>query len=194
MNSCLRRRNCASACSTASSGNGCGRRGPQSGPGRSGAEKPLHRRFFVIEGAGEEDAAHLPRGRRAVSPAAYRTALRSHWNDREYCRGGHHFSRPIAGLGIIVPQPVHGATPVSLEEYIQRIRQQSVGGREVHLPEVERAFSHLVLDAKMLGKLGTALNSGTSIFLYGPTGGEKPRLRLLSRTRLQSIRFGYRLR
>jgi len=66
-----------------------------------------------------------------------------------------------------------GATPVTLEEYIQRIRQQGVGGREVHLPEVERAFSHLVLDAKMLGKLGTALNSGTSIFLYGPTGGGK---------------------
>jgi predicted ATPase with chaperone activity len=66
-----------------------------------------------------------------------------------------------------------GATPVSLESYVQRIRQQSVGGREVHLPEVERAFSHLVLDAKMLGKLGTALNSGTSIFLYGPTGGGK---------------------
>ncbi len=66
-----------------------------------------------------------------------------------------------------------GATPVSLESYIQRVRQQGVGGTEVHLPEVERAFSHLVLDAKMLGKLGTALNSGTSIFLYGPTGGGK---------------------
>jgi predicted ATPase with chaperone activity len=66
-----------------------------------------------------------------------------------------------------------GPTPVSLESYIQRVRQQSVGNLEVHLPEVERAFAHLVLDAKMLRKLGTALNSGTSIFLYGPTGGGK---------------------
>ena len=66
-----------------------------------------------------------------------------------------------------------GATPVSLEEYIQRDPPARRGRPEVHLPEVERAFSHLVLDAKMLGKLGTALNSGTSIFLYGPTGGGK---------------------
>jgi len=66
-----------------------------------------------------------------------------------------------------------GATPVSLESYVQRVRHQSVGSLEVHPPEVERAFAHLVLDAKMLGKLGTALNSGTSIFLYGPTGGGK---------------------
>jgi predicted ATPase with chaperone activity len=66
-----------------------------------------------------------------------------------------------------------GATPVSLDSYVQRVRHQSVGNVEVHPPEVERAFSHLVLDAKMLGKLGTALNSGTSIFLYGPTGGGK---------------------
>jgi len=71
-----------------------------------------------------------------------------------------------------------GATPVSLESYIERVRQQSVGNVEVHLPEVERAFSHLVLDAKMLGKLGTALNSGTSIFLYGPTGGGKTTIAL----------------
>jgi predicted ATPase with chaperone activity len=66
-----------------------------------------------------------------------------------------------------------GATPVSLESYIQRVRQQSVGSVAIHPPEVERAFAHLVLDAKMLRKLGTALNSGTSIFLYGPTGGGK---------------------
>jgi len=44
---------------------------------------------------------------------------------------------------------------------------------EVHPPEIQRAFAHLVLDAKMLSKLGAALNSGSSIFLYGPTGGGK---------------------
>ena len=66
-----------------------------------------------------------------------------------------------------------GPTPVSLESYIQQVRQQSVRNLEVHAPEVERAFAHLVLDARMLEKLGTALNSGASIFLYGPSGSGK---------------------
>jgi predicted ATPase with chaperone activity len=44
---------------------------------------------------------------------------------------------------------------------------------EIHPPDISRAFAHLVLDAKTLAKLGTALNSGTSIFLYGPTGTGK---------------------
>lgn len=63
-----------------------------------------------------------------------------------------------------------GAAPVSLESYAKQVRQQSVHHVEVHPPDVERAFAHLVLDSRILGQLGTALNSGTSIFLYGPTG------------------------
>jgi len=66
-----------------------------------------------------------------------------------------------------------GPAPVSLQSYVQQVRQQSVHDVEVHPPQVRRAFTHLVLDAKMLRKLGTALNSGNSIFLYGPTGGGK---------------------
>ena len=66
-----------------------------------------------------------------------------------------------------------GPAPVSLESYTQQVRDQSVRGLEVHSPEIERAFSHLVLDAGILEKLGTALNSGTSIFLYGPSGTGK---------------------
>jgi SpoVK/Ycf46/Vps4 family AAA+-type ATPase len=38
---------------------------------------------------------------------------------------------------------------------------------------VERAFAHLVLDDKTLWQLGTALNSGSSLFLYGPAGTGK---------------------
>ena len=33
-----------------------------------------------------------------------------------------------------------------------------------------RAFSSLVLDDRILWQLGTALNSGAAIFLYGPSG------------------------
>jgi MoxR-like ATPase len=66
-----------------------------------------------------------------------------------------------------------GAAPVSMESYKERVRQQSVHNVEVHPEAMERAFAHLVLDDKTLWQLGTALNSGTSIFLYGPTGTGK---------------------
>lgn len=66
-----------------------------------------------------------------------------------------------------------GAAPVSLDNYRQQVREQSVRHVDVTPPAVERAFAHLVLDAQVLEKLGTALNSGTSIFLYGPSGAGK---------------------
>ncbi len=66
-----------------------------------------------------------------------------------------------------------GPAPVSLDSYVQQVREQSVRHVEVHPPAVERAFAHLVLDATILEQLGTALNSGTSIFLYGPSGTGK---------------------
>ncbi len=66
-----------------------------------------------------------------------------------------------------------GAAPVSLESYKKQVDEQSVRNLQVHPPEIERAFAHLVLDPATLKKLGTALNSGTSIFLYGPAGTGK---------------------
>jgi predicted ATPase with chaperone activity len=66
-----------------------------------------------------------------------------------------------------------GPAPVSLESYAYQVRQQSVHHVDVHSGEIERAFAHLVLDTTTLAKLGTALNSGNSILLYGPTGTGK---------------------
>lgn len=66
-----------------------------------------------------------------------------------------------------------GAAPVSSETYAHVVRQQSVRNFEVHASDVLRAFSDLVLDDSMLKKLGTAMNSGSSIFLYGPSGAGK---------------------
>ncbi len=66
-----------------------------------------------------------------------------------------------------------GAAPVSLESYVQRARLQSVRDMEVHPPDVRHAFAAYVLEETTLAKIGTALNSGSSIFLYGPTGGGK---------------------
>ena len=63
-----------------------------------------------------------------------------------------------------------GPAPVSLESYQVRTRLQSVQHVEVHPADVERAFAHLVVDKETLSQFGTALNSGSSIFLYGPPG------------------------
>ena len=66
-----------------------------------------------------------------------------------------------------------GPAPVSLENYKQQVHEQSVRHVDVHAPDVERAFAHLVVDDAVLDKLGAALNSGTSIFLHGPSGTGK---------------------
>jgi MoxR-like ATPase len=44
---------------------------------------------------------------------------------------------------------------------------------DVHPADVERAFAHLVMDPETLRQLGTALNSGSPVFLYGPAGTGK---------------------
>ena len=63
-----------------------------------------------------------------------------------------------------------GAAPVSLESYVEIVRRQSVRNVQVRPDDVERAFAHLVMDNETLRKLGTALNSGSALFLYGPAG------------------------
>ena len=66
-----------------------------------------------------------------------------------------------------------GPAPVSLESYVEQTRKQSVRRLEIHADEVKRAFAHLVIEAATLRRFGTALNSGSSIFIYGPPGTGK---------------------
>ena len=66
-----------------------------------------------------------------------------------------------------------GEAPVSLASYVEQTLIQSVRKVEVHANDVKRAFAHLVIDDGLLRQFGTALNSGSSIFLYGPPGTGK---------------------
>ncbi|MFN2185180.1 MAG: ATP-binding protein, partial [Anaerolineae bacterium] len=66
-----------------------------------------------------------------------------------------------------------GPAPVSLERYNEMVLKQSVGDFKVGPAEVQRAVSHLVLSAELINKLGPAVNSGRSLFLYGPPGNGK---------------------
>jgi len=63
-----------------------------------------------------------------------------------------------------------GPVPVSFESYVRQVRKQSVQNVNVNAVDLARAFGHLVLDGDTLRQLGTALNSGSAIFLYGPPG------------------------
>ena len=66
-----------------------------------------------------------------------------------------------------------GPAPVPLQDYINACHKQS-RGRILATPEVMRGvLSNLVLNDRTFHKLGPAVNSGTSIFLYGAPGNGK---------------------
>jgi predicted ATPase with chaperone activity len=66
-----------------------------------------------------------------------------------------------------------GPAPVPIEIYNKSIRQQSRQRIPVTARTMHQLLSELVLSKKTFEQLGPALNSGTSIFLYGPPGNGK---------------------
>lgn len=66
-----------------------------------------------------------------------------------------------------------GPAPISFKNYVTQVRRQSAKNVNVHAADMARAFADLVVDAETLRQLGTALNSGSSLFLYGPSGTGK---------------------
>ncbi len=66
-----------------------------------------------------------------------------------------------------------GPTPVTVDQYIAAMKAQN-RTRVTATPEVmKKALGHLVISETMYGKVGPAVNSGKSIFLYGPPGNGK---------------------
>ncbi len=63
--------------------------------------------------------------------------------------------------------------PVPLERYNAMTRAQAVGEVLFDEAAVAAAFEGLVVNRAMLDKIGAAVNSGKSIFLYGPPGDGK---------------------
>jgi hypothetical protein len=74
---------------------------------------------------------------------------------------------------LLVMNQYTGPAPVSLSDYTMRIGMQSVQHITLKPVDVNRAFYQLVLNQEMITRLGTALVSGTSVFLYGPSGTGK---------------------
>ena len=63
-----------------------------------------------------------------------------------------------------------GPAPVPLEVYNDAIVRQSKDRTMINETALRQALNHLVLSDKILERIGPAVNSGTSIFLYGPPG------------------------
>jgi len=66
-----------------------------------------------------------------------------------------------------------GPAPVPLEVYNRSINNQQRGRLRVTHRLLRQALAHLVLGEATFQRIGPAVNSGTSIFLYGPPGNGK---------------------
>jgi energy-coupling factor transporter ATP-binding protein EcfA2 len=85
----------------------------------------------------------------------------------------------ITGLGIsrareaLERSQYAGAAPVPLEVYNQAILAQGRERMLVKDSDLRRVLTHLVLTDPTYERIGPAVNSGQSIFLYGPPGNGK---------------------
>ncbi len=66
-----------------------------------------------------------------------------------------------------------GKAPVPLATYVSAVQRQSIANLHVTQDDLVRAFSHMVIPRETLAQLGPAVNSGKSIFLFGPPGNGK---------------------
>jgi MoxR-like ATPase len=85
----------------------------------------------------------------------------------------------ITGAGIVRAREAlersqyAGPAPVPIEVYNESIRRQSRGRVAITSRTMRTLLSQLVLSETIFQRLGPALNSGSSIFLYGPPGNGK---------------------
>jgi len=66
-----------------------------------------------------------------------------------------------------------GSATVDLEDYIESVRAQSLIKQRPSLDDLKRAFSDLMINPRMLHRIGPAINSGRGMFLFGFPGNGK---------------------
>ncbi|HXU21435.1 MAG TPA: hypothetical protein VN788_12710 [Verrucomicrobiae bacterium] len=75
--------------------------------------------------------------------------------------------------GLLAMSQYTGPAPVSLADYRLRVNAQTIQQTGIQPSDLKRALHPLILDVGFVARLGTAVVSGTSIFLYGPSGTGK---------------------
>ncbi len=66
-----------------------------------------------------------------------------------------------------------GPAPVPIQEYNELVLRQAQGRPTVSNRMMHQGLAHLVLPESTFERIGPAVNSGTSIFMYGPPGNGK---------------------
>jgi hypothetical protein len=66
-----------------------------------------------------------------------------------------------------------GAAPVTLDDYMESVGKQSLTNQHPTVESLHRAFDDLLLNKRILNRLGPAINSGRGLFLYGAPGNGK---------------------
>jgi hypothetical protein len=67
----------------------------------------------------------------------------------------------------------YGSAPVPLAAYIDSVKKQTLTDQHPTEEDLHRAFEDLLIDKKMLLRLGPAINSGRGMFLFGAPGNGK---------------------
>lgn len=66
-----------------------------------------------------------------------------------------------------------GSAPVPLADYCAAVKAQSLETQHPTQDDLQRAFSDLLINSRMLERLGPAINSGRGLFLFGAAGNGK---------------------
>ncbi len=66
-----------------------------------------------------------------------------------------------------------GACPVDFDDYVASVTAQTINDQNPTQKDLERAFSDLLIDPKLMTRLGPAVNSGKGMFLFGYPGNGK---------------------
>jgi hypothetical protein len=112
----------------------------------------------LIERARNERLMEV-RGATGSGAASYRYALTDLGRDR---------ARQYLDINAYI-----GPTPVPLDAYVAEMRSLATRRGYINHDRLRQAFSHLVVDDRVLEQIGPAINSGTALFLYGPPGNGK---------------------
>lgn len=77
------------------------------------------------------------------------------------------------GRRYLVESSYFGSATVTLEDYLKAMSAQSIAKQFACEADLHRAFSDLIINTKMLDRLGPAINSGRGMFLFGEPGNGK---------------------
>jgi hypothetical protein len=67
----------------------------------------------------------------------------------------------------------YGAAPVPLTDYLAAVKKQSLTQKQPTQTDLQNAFEDLLINKRMLDRLGPAINSGRGMFLFGSAGNGK---------------------